>query len=414
MTHKRRRSPSIAVAFVVALLAASCSSDSPEDDTESAPTTASSTTTETPDDPDADDTESDDTESEEPADEASALEGFDAVTATVEAFVEAEGLNGAGLVVVDADDGVVYEEYFGEFSPDRVSMIASSSKMISAGVLLSLQDDGLLDMDAPIEGFIDWAIGNPDITPAQLVSNSSGLVGLGPDLFYPPYLCQWSPDSTLQACGEGVFTSAADDGDQLTPDTEFRYGGAQWQVAGAVAEAVSGRSWQELVDEIFVEPCGVDSLGYLSLGAVPPGPDGYPEAFAGDPESVPPTDNPNIEGGAYIDAGDYATLLLMNLRGGMCGDEQVLSQAALDTMHTDRLAAAYDGDAGDADTGYGMGWWVSRETGRISDPGAWGAVPWLDLDDGYGAYLIIENQSDTGQDLARQIEDLVHTAVVDG
>ncbi len=353
-------------------------------------------------------------DTDESAEDEPAVEGFAAVTESVEAFVESRGLEGAGLVVVERDQGVLYEEYFGTFSADRISMIASSSKMISAGVLLRLQEDGLLDIDAPIEGVVDWAVGNPEITPAQLVSNSSGLVGLGPDLLYAPYLCQWGVPNTLQECGEAVFTSAGDDADQIPPDTEFRYGGAQWQVAGAVAEAVSGKTWEQLIDEIYVGPCGVESLGYISLGAVPIGPGGYPVAFGGDPDSVTASDNPNIEGGAHITAADYGKLLLMHLRGGMCGDSQVFTQASLDTMHADRVASAYNGDASAPDTGYGMGWWVNRETGRISDPGAWGAVPWLDLDDGYGAYLIVEDQSATGQALAEQIGELVHEAVVGG
>jgi hypothetical protein len=59
-----------------------------------------------------------------------------------------------------------------------------------------------------------------------------------------------------------------------------------------------------------------------------------------------------------------------------------------------------------------MGWWVDRETGRISDGGAFGTVPWLDLDDGYGVYLVIEDTSQTGGELAERIEDLIHTTVV--
>jgi CubicO group peptidase (beta-lactamase class C family) len=412
--------------LVTALAAASCSnrqsSDADESSASQTSTSASDAAASDAADSDtADDTDTggDDTDDAETADDADTAGSgttntpaeFAEVSATVEAFVEDRDLEGAGLIVVSEADGVLYEEYFGTFSADRISMIASASKMISAGVLLRLQDDGLLDIDAPIEGVVDWAVGNPDITPAQLVSNSSGLVGLGPNLLYPPYLCQWAVRGTLQDCGQTVFTTTDDDDDQVDPDTGFRYGGAQWQVAGAVAEAVSGKSWEQLIDEIYVEPCGVDSLGYLSLGAVPIGFGGYPTAFGGDPDSVTPSANPNIEGGAYITVGDYGQLLLMHLRGGMCGSSQVLSQAGLDTMHADRVAAAYNGNAGGADTGYGMGWWVDRETGRISDPGAWGAFPWLDLDDRYGAYLIVEDQSSTGQALAGEIEELVHNAV---
>lgn len=71
----------------------------------------------------------------EPEAEPESEAGFEAVTAAVEAFVEANGLEGAGLIVVDRDDGVLYHEHFGEFTEDRISVVASS-KMISAGVLL--------------------------------------------------------------------------------------------------------------------------------------------------------------------------------------------------------------------------------------------------------------------------------------
>jgi len=401
----------LALLATLALLAAACSGD--DTTTAAASTTTEAPAAETTTEAETTTTaatsevveETTTTTTEAPADP------FDEITETVQAFVDDAGLEGAGLIIVERDAGVVYEEHFGAFDADRISLIASASKMISAGVMLRLQDDGLLDINAPVEGQVDWAVGNPDITPAQLVSNSSGLVGLGPDLLYAPYLCQWGVPNTLQECGQAVFTSADDDADQVPPDSEFRYGGAQWQVAGAVAETVSGKSWGELIDEIYVQPCDVDSLGFISLGAVLTGAPGYPTAFAGDPDGVTPSENPNIEGGAHVSASDYGKLLLMHLRGGECDGNAVLSQASLDTMHADRIPTTYGGDAGFGDTGYGMGWWVDRETGRISDGGAWGAVPWLDLDDGYGAYVIVEDESATGQALKDAIEELVHTAV---
>lgn len=339
---------------------------------------------------------------------------FTAVTEAVNEFVVARGLDGAGLIIVHEDDGVVYEDYFGTFSPDRISLIASTSKMISAGVVMRLHEDGVLDVNAPIDGVVDWAAGNPDLTPAQLISNSSGLVGLRPDPRYAPYLCQWTASDTLQSCGQTVFNSAADDADQAPPDTEFRYGGAQWQVAGAVAESTSGKTWNQLIDEIYVEPCGVDSLGYISLGALATTHRGYPDGFGGAPSSVTPSSNPSIGGGAHITVGDYGKLLLMHLRGGRCGDDQVLSQASLDTMHSDRIGDVYDGNTDSRNTGYGMGWWINRNTGRLTDPGIWGSISWLDLEGRYGAYLVIEDKAGPGEALQRQIESLVDEAVTGG
>ncbi len=339
---------------------------------------------------------------------------FAAVHEIVDRFVRARGLNGAGLVVVERDDGIVHEQYWGEFGPDRVSLIASSSKMVTAGVLLHLADDGLLDVDAPIAEYVDWAAGhNPQITVAQLVSSSSGLPGLMPDPTYPPYICQFLPVGDLEECAEQIFTTLDDDADIVTPDSEFRYGGAQWQVAGGVAEAVSGRSWAELIDEIYVRPCGVESLGYANhFGQFQAG-FAYPPQVDGDPSVLAETANPNLEGGAYVKARDYGELLLMHLRGGICGDTQVLSEAALERMHSDEIGPAFGGTTSRGG-GYGFGWWHDPASGRIDDPGAYGAFPWLDLEGGLGVYLVVESDSGTGGQLAYELFDPVEAAVLAG
>ena len=61
-----------------------------------------------------------------------------------------------------------------------------------------------------------------------------------------------------------------------------------------------------------------------------------------------------------------------------------------------------------------MGWWVDRENGRITDGGLYGSVPWLDLEDGYGAYLVVEADSRTGNAPAGLLYDVVEAAVTGG
>jgi len=339
-------------------------------------------------------------------------EGFAAISPIVSAYVDSQGLNGAGIAIVHRDHGIMHEEYWGEFGPDHVSLIASSSKMIAAGVLLRLHEDGALDLDAPVSDVVDWGSGNPGVTPAQLISNSSGLVGLLPNPGYSPYLCQWNHEGSLAECAETIFTTADDDRDIAAPDTEFRYGGAQWQVAGAVAEAASGKTWAELIDEIYIEPCELGTLGFTSPTAFGRGDFSYPSGFDGDLSVLPESANPNIEGGGYVTVPDYAALLLMHLRAGRCGDNQVLSPESLARAHGDRIAEVYDGEAWSADNGYGMGWWISRVSDRITDGGAFGSQVWLDLDDGYGVYLVIEATSQKGQALSAQLYDVIEAAVV--
>jgi CubicO group peptidase (beta-lactamase class C family) len=339
---------------------------------------------------------------------------FAAVAGEIQAFVdEKPQIDGVGAIVVHRDHGVIFQQSFGAYGDERVYLLASSSKMITAGVLMRLDDDGLLDVDAPVADVVPWGAGNPAITPAQLVSNSSGLVGLRPEPTYGPYLCQFVYSGTLQECAERIFLSSADDDRVVPPDTEYRYGGAQWQIAGAVAEAASGKSWHELVRDIYSEPCGLETLGYNNHFVQFPGSQGtYPAEFAGDPSTLQPTDNPNMEGGAYTNIADYGKLLLMHLRGGRCGDQRVLSESAVQRMRGDRITS-YGGSTGTGYEGYGFGWWIDRDNPSLTiDPGAYGAYAWIDEERGYGAFFALESNTGLGAELYARLLPLV-TASVD-
>ncbi len=337
---------------------------------------------------------------------------FADVDAAVEAFVDDRNLSGAGLIIVHRDLGVIHHEHWGVYDEDRTSLIASSTKMVTAGVLLRLQDDGLLDIDVPVAEYVEWGAGNSDITTAQLLSNSSGLIGL---LEPNPYTCMWVSGTTLQACAAEIMTTESDDDGVIAPDTRFRYGGAQWQVAGGVAEAVSGKTWYELIDEIYIQPCELEVFGYSSpFDQVQMDGFNHPPGFDNNPEDLEISANPSMEAGAYTNTADYGKLLLMHLRGGMCGDVSVLSTEALALMHGDRIGAVYGGDAFGSGSGYGMGWWIDRDNGHISDGGAFGSTPWLDLEDGYGVLVLTESNSGTSGQLADEIRELVDTAIAEG
>lgn len=337
---------------------------------------------------------------------------FSATDPLIADFVERNRLNGAALVVVHRDFGIVDERSWGVFDADRVSLIASSSKMVAASVLLALDDAGQLDIDAPITDVLPHAADHPDITTAQLLSNSSGLPGLMAIQKYPDYVCVGSHEGSLQECATAILTTADDDDGVVTPDTRFDYGGVQWQVAGAVAEAASGMSWAELVDKLIVQPCGLTNFAFNNpFSQIETAGFSHPPGFDNNPDVLVATANPNIEAGAYSTTTDYAALMLMHLRGGVCGDTKVLSQEALDAMHGDRISSAYDGHAGSHVTGYGMGWWVDRMTGTISDPGAFGSVPILDLDDGWGMLLMTESNSGLATSFAEKLRPLIDDAV---
>jgi CubicO group peptidase (beta-lactamase class C family) len=339
---------------------------------------------------------------------------FSAFDQAVDAFIAGQGLKGATAVVVHRDRGIVHLAGYGAFAPDRLFLIASASKILSVGVLMRLADQKLIDVDAPIGNLVraTWGDGKASITVAQMLSNSSGLLGLLDEPGYPPYLCQFSPRSMLTACARSIYQAA--DADRIVPpDTRFRYGGGQWQLAGGIAEVASGKSWEQLVRETYVEPCATASLGYtnqFSRAGLE-----YPAFFMANPANLERTENPSIEGGAYGNASDYAQILLMHLRGGVCGGKRVLSEAAVARMQQDRIGAAYGGTTPDPFlAGYGLGWWVDRvNAGVVSDPGAYGAVPWLDGRRGYGAFILLEATATLGVQLRQQTKPLLD-AVFDG
>lgn len=342
---------------------------------------------------------------------------FSAFEQEIQAFIDEEpAIDGVGAILVHRDEGVIYQRSFGTFTDDRIYLLASSSKMITAGVLMRLSDEGLLDLDEPVVDAVgDWGDQNPAITPAQLVSNSSGLVGLLQNPTYAPYLCQYVYTGTLQDCARIIFTTPADDDLVVPPDTEFRYGGGQWQVAGALAEIVSGKSWAELVAETYTEPCGLETLGYnnhyVQFIGEGVSPFNYPPSFDGDLSRLLPTENPNMEGGAYASIGDYGKLLLMHLRGGRCGDRRVLSEASIRRMREDRIVA-YGGVTPNIFEGYGLGWWIDRDNPSFAvDPGAFGAFPWIDEERDYAGFLVIEATSALGAQLFGRTIPLVTEAI---
>lgn len=312
---------------------------------------------------------------------------------------------GASAAVVHEQLGVLHTKGYGEFESDRLYLIASSSKILSVGVLMRLADQGMIDIDAPIGTYLQaWGETKAsEITVAQMLSNSSGLPSLTEVTAaaspFASNLCQYQDTGSLKDCGKILYETDP----PREPDTTFAYGGSQWQLAGAVAEVVSGESWSTLIDSTYREPCEVPTLGYTNQFGMSSGL-GYPSFFQAKKENLPVTNNPSIEGGAYVTVGDYAKLLVMHLRGGTCGDKRVLSAEATMRMQEDRVAE-YNGSTGNANApGYGLGFWINEANQTVTDPGAYGSFPLLDLKRRYGVFIAIELTSEVGTKLGAAVK----------
>jgi CubicO group peptidase (beta-lactamase class C family) len=335
----------------------------------------------------------------------SAKYDFSAVDSAAERFIASSpAIRGLTLAVVREDQGQIYEMGYGEFERDRTILVASAGKLLAAGVIVALADDGLLELDRPVAEYLDWGDHHPAVTIENLLSMMSGIEGW-PEDNHP---CVHDPTTTVQACGRTVFQNESE---SVPPGEEYRYSGTAWQLAGAVAEVVSGKSWVDLVDEKLVQPCGLPNTGFLSTDSQLP----YPAAFDGDPASWPPSDNPEIGGGAYITVNDYSKVLLMHLHDGRCGEQRVLSSEMVQHMQKDLTpeGVTFPPWTFSPAVSYGLGWFRYEDDPELLiDPGAWGAKAVLHPGEGWAAILLLENNFTVGNTMLVEIVPLIREAIL--
>ncbi|HAA33670.1 MAG TPA: hypothetical protein DCE56_45490, partial [Cyanobacteria bacterium UBA8553] len=245
-----------------------------------------------------------------------------AVTKVIQSGISRNRLRGAAALIM-RDNRVIYERAFGDYTTNTVVPIASASKLISASVIMSVVDEGLLSLDAPISKYLPDLSGKEGrITLRQLMSHTSGLPGNN--------RCLANTSITLAECVDQIFRV----GLQTDPGTQFRYGGVSFQVAGRLAEVASGKSWNTLFEEKIKNPLNMVNTSYGN------------------------TENPRIAGGASSTLQDYANLLQMLLNGGVFKSKRSLSAQSVTEMQRDQTRGVPIASTPQPDKRrYGLGAW---------------------------------------------------------
>jgi CubicO group peptidase (beta-lactamase class C family) len=269
------------------------------------------------------------------------------------------------VVVLASQHGqLIYKKEIGLHADDK-RVIASASKWLSGAVILSLVDDGKLSLTDTVGKFLPiftkYHKGN--ITIRQLFSHTSGFPGNSTQR----YEYRWELTLEQAVDSIAVYTDMIH-----PPGTTFNYGGVSMQVAGRIAEVVSGKSWQLLFNEKIGKPCDMD-VPYVIM------------SFK----------NPLIAGGVRTSAADYLHFLEMIVNKGKYNGKQVLSEKALGEMLKDQTAGAVVEDSpypAGRQIGYGIGNWIDvlSASGRVietSSPGAFGTHPWQDEKNGIAGII---------------------------
>ena len=317
---------------------------------------------------------------------------------------------------------IIYRNSFGtyrdnsgvtqNYNENTVIDIASSTKMPSNMAILTLADEidpqtgrPRLDLDAPIgqylQGYLTVPSDKATITTRMLLNHTSGL-GQPGDPNAPPGqrggCLNQAYGITLQACAQQVLNTPLVYQD-LPPGSEFAYSGGGPQVAGAIVEAITGGSYLAYFNQKIRDKIGLTRFNY-GAGNVT---------------------NPRIAGGALSDVGDYTKIMQTYLAGGVYGDTRVISQDQYALMQINQKGAlpVVNSPGGTTLTGYSFGWWQSdpaylqsqpqpQTPGlELSDQGAFGCTPWIDLEYNYTAILLIQDRTTTGTTIWNQIRPLI-------
>lgn len=279
---------------------------------------------------------------------------------------------------VDRQDGRRYTYNRGTSTLQTSYESASTSKLVSAAIILRQVEKGYLNLtDKPQDRIPGWPISNSDplynLTLAQLLSFTSGLTD--------EPACLNLPGAHFETCVNTIATLNAGNGN--IPGAAFHYGSAHLQVAGlmavkAYATATSNptATWQDL----FTEAKTMSGL------------------FPTSTYDLPSASNPRLAGGMHWTGEEYLAFL------SALKDGTLLNASSMNQMLADHTASAmiiYSPIALTPPNGlgenwhYGLGHWIecespasspftcSASTSRVSSPGAYGAYPFWDRTHNY-------------------------------
>jgi serine-type D-Ala-D-Ala carboxypeptidase/endopeptidase len=322
--------------------------------------------------------------------DAGAAEARELVTRKVDALLtSALPKEGGGVLRVAQPSRVLFEKAYGGYRLDDAVPIASGTQLLSTVVLLHLVDAQQLALDTHVSSVLrDWPPDKSAITLRMLLAHTSGLA--------PTARCLDERNTTLDACVREIAQAPL----RRDPGTAVIYGSTGFQVAGRMAEVVTGKSWAELFREHLTRPLGLRATGFGR------------------------TANPRIAGGAQTTAGEYGAVLDLVLAGGQRDGVRLLSSASVDAMFQDQSNGAplvqspYALVPGREATRPGLGLWLDRMDGQGRGlealcQGAFGFTAWMDREQRLGGVLLVKSDLRHLVPLEQELRALFRRAVGD-
>lgn len=182
----------------------------------------------------------------------------------------ADQFNGTALVV---DEGrVIYRKSFGYANlewkipntPETKFRIGSITKSFTAILVLQLAEQGKIKLDGTISDYL------PDfpkrlgqqITIDQLLTHTSGLPDINdvPDFFRMVQSGLLTQEDILKRIGTYDL--------KFPPGTNFKYSNDGYEILGAIIEKITGKSYEQALQESILRPLKMVGSGYSSRNLI--------------------------------------------------------------------------------------------------------------------------------------------------
>jgi CubicO group peptidase (beta-lactamase class C family) len=239
-----------------------------------------------------------------------------------------------------------------EVTPDAVFQVGSMGKSWTATVVMQLVDEGKVELDGPVRTYLpDFKVADPEVSEAvtirHLLTHSSGIDG---DHFEDT----GRGDDVL----ERYVASCAALGQTHPLGTTMSYCNTGYSILGRVTEVVTGKIWDQAMQERLFEPLGLTHTGTLLEDIIQwPVAVGHGSDKPGEPMKVTPALLPRCTGpmgGILSTVGDVLTFARLHLEGGKGPDgKQILSEASVKAMQEPQVEVPDPYTLGQH---WGLGW----------------------------------------------------------
>ena len=279
-------------------------------------------------------------------------------------------LPGLAISIVSGQE-IIYQHGFGFSSlntklpvtPQTIFDLASCSKSFTALSVLILWKDGLIDLDKPLvyylsEFHLTDSESSSKITIRQLLNQTSGLPG---DVSEPVSYHQGSDAMNKLVIAMGGIRL------DNPPGTRFEYANFNYNLLGALVEKVSGKCFEDFVQERILTPMNMtDSTLRPEVALQKDRADGH-QLLLGKVvvRNVPIYRSAIPAGWVMSSVEDMSKWLIMNLNHGAIDGKQVFPAELVDMTHTTAITLFEDGK----EAGYGMGWFIG--TAKSGEPVYW-------------------------------------------